>query len=270
MIQASHWNAWIPFRLIYVTALFVLASIAVYVLNDIVDRDRDRLHPRKRLRPLAAGDITPATAYGFLAAVCVLLCAGTAVLPPGEGWPVWAYTALNLAYSLRLKHVPLVEAFAVAAGFVLRVLAGYAAIGLRPSPWLLLSVLTGCLLLVLGKRRKELADGATEHRPVLGGYSVPLLDHLILMSATLSAVGYLLFLRSATSSGHDPVVLILLSAPCALFALFRYLQLLMVEGGGGDPSATLLRDRPLLASGVLWATVVVLSLVFFDPRVSVN
>jgi decaprenyl-phosphate phosphoribosyltransferase len=266
LISLPRWDARVLLDLAWASALFVLASIAVYVFNDIRDAERDRLHPHKRARPIAAGRVGTGTAWAFLAAVVLVLGAGIVLAHVGRAWPVCAYLALNLAYSLRLKHIALIDAFAVAIGFVLRAEQGYTAIGVRPSAWLLLAVLTLCLLLVMGKRRRELAEGALGHRPALQGYSVQLLDYLMLMSATLSAVAYLLFLRSETSAGTDPTALIVLTVPCAVFAIFRYLQLLVVGEGGGDPIRTLFGDRPLVASGLVWAAVIVGSLVFFHLR----
>ncbi len=270
LVSVPHWTLSVAGELVRAVVLFTIASVAVYTLNDLRDRQRDRLHPRKRLRPLASGELSPAAARWFLAVLCLVLVGAAVLGQPGRVWPVFAYGALNLAYSLRLKHVPLVDAFAVAAGFVLRAEQGYAAVGTSPSPWLLFAVLTACLLLVLGKRRRELADGAVLHRPALRGYSVQLLDYLILISATLSAVSYLLLLRSESSAGHDPVLLIVLTAPCAVFALFRYLQLLVVGQGGGDPVRTMLGDRPLIASAVVWAAVVIVAMTVFHLHLPIS
>ncbi|MFI6929793.1 UbiA prenyltransferase family protein [Streptomyces sp. NPDC050287] len=234
------------------TGLFVLASVAVYVLNDVLDRHRDGLHPVKRRRPLASGRLRVGTALVFLAAVCALFAAGVVLASPARCWPVLVYLGLNLAYSLRLKHIPLVDAFCVALGFVLRTLQGYTATGQPASGWLLLSVFAVCLLLVFGKRRHELARGSSAHRPALRGYTIPYLDHLTVISATLATVGYLLCIRSDVTLRHGTATLVLLTAPCAFFAVFRYLQLLVVGHGGADPVRTLSGDRLLLGSGVLW------------------
>ncbi|MGN9759104.1 UbiA prenyltransferase family protein [Streptomyces sp. SD31] len=246
------WDAGTLAGIAWSTGLFVLASVAVYVLNDLLDRHRDGLHPVKRHRPLASGRLSVGTALVFLATVCALFAAGVTLASPARSWPVLVYLGLNLAYSLRLKHIPLVDAFCVALGFVLRTLQGYTATGQPPSGWLLLSVFAVCLLFVFGKRRHELARGNAAHRPALRGYSVPYLDHLSVISATLATVGYLLCIRTDMALHHGTATLVLLTAPCAFFAVFRYLQLLVVGHGGGDPVRTLSGDRLLLGSGLLW------------------
>jgi decaprenyl-phosphate phosphoribosyltransferase len=263
LISAPAWTLGTAGQLVRSVLLFTLASIAVYTLNDLRDRERDRLHPSKRLRPLAAGTLAPSAARAYLAVLVLLLTGACALGQPGRDWPVYAYAVLNLAYSLWLKNIPLVDIFAVSMGFVLRAEQGYTAIGVSPSPLLLLAVFTVCLLMVLGKRRRELADGGIRHRPALRGYTVQLLDQLILICATLSTVAYLLLLRSDEDARHHPALVIVLTVPCALFALFRYLQLLVVGEGGGDPVRTLLGDRALLAVGAVWAGVVTIALAVF-------
>jgi decaprenyl-phosphate phosphoribosyltransferase len=246
------WDAGTLAGIAWSTGLFVAASVAVYVLNDVLDRHRDGLHPVKRRRPLASGRLRVSTALVFLAVVCALFAAGVTLASPARCWPVLVYLGLNLAYSLRLKHIPLVDAFCVALGFVLRTLQGYTATGQPASGWLLLSVFAVCLLMVFGKRRHELARGNAAHRPALRGYTVPYLDHLTVISATLATVGYLLCVRSDMALHHGTATLILLTAPCAFFAVFRYLQLLVVGHGGADPVRTLSGDRLLVGSGLLW------------------
>ncbi|GHJ39692.1 decaprenyl-phosphate phosphoribosyltransferase [Streptomyces sp. TS71-3] len=253
LVTMPVWDAATAAGIAWSTGLFVLASVAVYVLNDVLDRHRDGLHPIKRHRPLASGRLRVGTALVFLAAVCALFAAGVALASPARCWPVLVYLGLNLAYSLRLKHVPLIDAFCVALGFVLRTLQGYTATGRPASGWLLLSVFTVCLLLVFGKRRHELARSSSAHRPALRGYTVPFLDHLTVISATLATIGYLLCVRTDMALRPGTTTLVLLTAPCAFFAVFRYLQLLVVGQSGGDPVRTLAGDRLLLASGLLWA-----------------
>ncbi len=223
---------------------FVLAAAAVYVLNDIADRERDRADLTKRHRPIAAGRVTPRTAalLGMLLLAVLAVIIGDAVI---TWWPLLVYLPLNIAYSFALKHVPLVDLFVVACGFVLRLLQGYTSVGARPSGWLVLCVLSVCLLLVLGKRRHELLAGGVAHRPSLTGYNQQLVDQLLVLTAAATLVTYLAYAATVSPTG-------LLTAPCALFALFRYLQVVFVDSGGGNPVTVLLRDRVLLVNGGLW------------------
>ncbi|MFL4908197.1 UbiA prenyltransferase family protein [Streptomyces sp. MMS24-I2-30] len=231
------WDVGTLVAIAWSTGLFVLASVAVYVLNDILDRHRDGLHPVKRHRPLASGRLGVGTALVYLAAVCALFAAGVALATPASCWPVLVYLGLNLAYSLRLKHVPLLDAFCVALGFVLRTLQGYTTTGQPASGWLLLSVFALCLLFVFGKRRAELARGHAAHRPALRGYTVAYLDHLTVISATLATVAYLLCVRTDVALYQGTATLVLLTAPCAFFAVFRYLQLRSSERAAAIRSA---------------------------------
>ncbi|WP_123602120.1 UbiA prenyltransferase family protein [Micromonospora sp. Llam0] len=231
-------------RLGVAVGAFVIAASAVYVLNDIADRERDRASRTKRHRPIAAGRVTPRTA-----ALLGVLLLGVLAVIVGDAlttwWPLLVYLPLNLAYSFGLKHVPLVDLFVVAAGFVLRLVQGYTTVGARPPGWLVLCVLSVCLLLVLGKRRHELLAGEAAHRPSLAGYNQHLVDALLVLTAAATLVTYLAYAATVSATG-------LLTVPCALFALFRYLQVVFVDSGGGNPVSVLLRDRVLLVNAALW------------------
>ncbi|CAM5380975.1 decaprenyl-phosphate phosphoribosyltransferase [Streptomyces tanashiensis] len=240
-------------------AVFTLASALIYLVNDIGDRDRDRRHPEKRHRPIAAGRIGVGTAVSFAAALAALLAAtvgltaltGTAGL--ADWWPVAAYLALNAAYSKGLKHVPLLDVFIVALGFVLRLAQGCLATGNPVPSWLALCVFSLCLLLILGKRRHEMAVGGVLHRPALRGYTLGFLDQLLAFTAVLTAVSYVLQVQGSPVFGtHGPLVAVL-TAPFALFGLARYLQLIVVDAGGGNPSRALFSDRMTVSNALLWS-----------------
>jgi decaprenyl-phosphate phosphoribosyltransferase len=235
------------------TAAFVAASSLVYVVNDIADVERDRRHPVKRLRPLASGRVGVPAAVALGVLLAALLVPLLLRLGPHGSWPVLVYLALNAAYSWRLKHLPLLDVFIVATGFVLRLLGGYGASGRPVAAWLVLTVLTLCLVLILGKRRHELGVSGTGHRPALVGYSAHFLDLVLVMCSALTMVGYLMYLT--TESGYGSGVL--LTAPCALFALFRYLQVVVVRSEGGNPVRVLLRDPVMAANSTLWAVLLV-------------
>jgi decaprenyl-phosphate phosphoribosyltransferase len=162
---------------------------------------------------------------------------------------------LSLVYSRWLKHVPLLDVFVVATGFVLRAGQGYAASRTQVSEWLLICVFAACLLLSLGKRRHELIAIGSAHRPALTGYSVPLLDQLITLCAVLTVTAGLLYLGTDAQVVSDGRVLLLASVPCALFAVFRYLQTLWL-GGGGEPVRALLGDPVLVATFAVWTVAV--------------
>ena len=239
-------------------AAFCCASSAVYVMNDIADRDADRLHPSKRLRPLAQGDVGAGVAGALCAALALagLALAATVSLP--ALLIVAGYVALNLAYSAGLKHVPILDVFIISGGFMLRILAGTTGLGIPPSKWLLLCGLMLTLFLGFGKRRSELvaltgdANGASGQRASLDGYSRPLLDLLIAVSVGGAAIGYALYTVDAdtiTMHGTDRLILTL---PFVLYGLFRYLQLMYSKGGGGDPAWEMLHDPHLIVATAGW------------------
>ncbi|MFD1535505.1 UbiA prenyltransferase family protein [Nonomuraea guangzhouensis] len=247
--------------IIWATVAFMVASAAVYILNDIVDRHRDRLHPVKRDRPIASGRVGVLTASACCAVLMAVLAAVVA-RDPLTSWPVLVYLVLNVAYSRLLKHIPLVDVGTVAAGFVLRVVQGYEVTGDRVPSWLLITVFSMSLLLLIGKRRQELLEGGAVHRPALRGYSMELTNWLLQIASVLALVSGLMYLRDEGPFGpeHGQTAM-MLSTPFALFALFRYLQMQLLDKEGGDPVRVLLRDRVMVANSMLWAATLGVTLV---------
>jgi decaprenyl-phosphate phosphoribosyltransferase len=240
-------------RVAWAILVFILASMLVYLINDTVDRRLDRRHPTKRDRPLAAGRI-PAPlviSYGLV------ITAGFGVLvfvaPHGASWPVLGYLVLNVVYTCGLKHFPLLDIGAVSAGFVLRAVQGYLAADIRVAGWLLLTIFAGSLLLLLGKRRRELLEVGAGHRPSLRGYTVELTNHLLFLTGALCLISALAYLRTEAPIAPHGHAAMLISAPFALYAVSRYLQIVLVRDGGGDPVRTLLGDPALIAAVALWA-----------------
>lgn len=252
LLDSPRWSATVVLRVGWAALLFTLASGLVYVMNDITDRTLDGNHPVKRHRPIASGRLGLRWALLYVCALATLLATAAVTGPRLSLWPLAGYVLMNLAYSRVLKHVPLVDICMVSAGFVLRLLQGYAGTGGRVSGWLATAVLTACLALVLGKRRQELAAGAA-HRPALSGYNVVLTDHLLASCATLAVAAFLLYVRTEAPVGTYHPVLLAVAAPLSLFGMFRYLQAVLVHGLGADPVATLLRDRLILADAGLLA-----------------
>jgi 4-hydroxybenzoate polyprenyltransferase len=241
-------------------AAFCLASSGVYVMNDIADRDADRLHPTKRFRPVAQGDV----GIGAARALCIVLLLSGAALAARVSLPalviVSAYVVLNIVYSAGLKHVAILDVFIISAGFMLRILAGTVGIGIPPSKWLLLCGLMLTLFLGFGKRRAELVaaaasgdtDGASGHRASLDGYSRTLLDVLITVSVACAAIGYALYSVDAETVALHGTDKLILTLPFVLYGLFRYLQLMYVKGVGGDPAWDVLHDPHLIATTIGW------------------
>ncbi len=238
-------------------AAFCLVSSAVYVMNDLADREADRQHPDKRSRPLARGDI------GAGAAVALGLVLGLAglALAASVSFAAFAiataYLALNAAYSAGAKHVAILDVFMIAGGFMLRILAGTLGIGVAPSKWLLLCGLMLTLFLGFCKRRAEFVAATTGGNPggqraALDGYTAALLDRLIAVSVAGAAIGYGLY-----TVDRDTVLLhgtdhLILTLPFVLYGLFRYLQLVYSRGGGADPAWELLRDPHLIVATAGW------------------
>jgi decaprenyl-phosphate phosphoribosyltransferase len=232
-------------------AAISLVSSAVYALNDALDAERDRLHEKKRERPVAAGRVSKSAALGF-AALLVVAGVGCAALTrvPAALLVIGAYVAKELLYQLGLKHVPLVDVFLLSAGFVLRVILGAELVGTHPSNWLLLCSSTLALFISLAKRRSELARGMDAgHRPSLGGYSVPYLDQAMTVTAGMILIAYALYCIEASVliSGRE-----FASLPFVVFGVLEYLRLVQVRGEGGSPIDLLLASPAIVACGLGW------------------
>lgn len=253
LLDAEFWDPAILWRLGWAVVAFTIASVLVYVLNDLADRKQDSANPAKWHRPIAAGRVSPRLAVLFAAAQLALLVGVLSLQPWSSAWPIGAYLLLNVGYSLGLKHAPMLDVFIVAAGFGLRLMQGYLVVETQVSGWLFTCVFSLCLLLTIGKRRQELVATGGTHRRALRGYTVPLTEQLMLLSAVLAAGSYLLYLRTEAPLGSYGLPAAALLAPLALFGLFRYLQLVLVRGAGGDPVRTLLGDPALVVNSVLWA-----------------
>jgi decaprenyl-phosphate phosphoribosyltransferase len=225
--------------------LFCLASSATYIVNDILDIERDRLHPKKAIsRPLAAGVVSVPMALGLLAALYAGLFWGWFAAPK-VSLVILGYLLLNLAYTFVLKHQPVVDIFTIAIGFVLRVYAGSVALGVQLSEWMFVTTLCLALFLASVKRRQELSQSGIDGRKVLEKYSISLVDRYAEMSATGALVFYSLFVMSARPQ-------MIVSIPLVLFGLFRYWYVVEELDSGESPTDALLTDWPLLLTVVSW------------------
>lgn len=241
--------------------LFCLISSAVYIFNDLSDIEADRLHPDKRNRPIPSGKLPVGVAWGA-GAVLVALSLGLGyLLSPAFAVVVAVYFLMNLAYTKWLKHILILDVIIIAAGFVLRVVAGVALIHVeRFSPWLYVVMSLLSLFLGFGKRRAELAvlsdDDAASHRKVLHGYTIPLLDQYIMIVSATTIVAYSFYTFSAPNvpTNHS----MMLSIPFVVYAIFRYMYLVEVKHAGGAPEEILLFDRPFQVGMVLWGLVVLI------------
>jgi 4-hydroxybenzoate polyprenyltransferase len=235
------------------TALFCLASSAVYVLNDLLDVEKDRRHPVKRLtRPLAAGWLKPRTAWLFWGLLQLVLLSAWA-LPLSAALAIDLYLLLNAAYSLKLKQVPVVDVFCVSSGFVLRVCAGAWAIQVPVSSWILVTTLCLGLYLATLKRHQELASNGDAGRAVLGAYTPALLERYAQLSATSTIVFYGLFITTVRPA-------LAVTIPLVLFGLFRYWYLVEACGEGESPTDLLWRDIPLIVTVLAWGSLSLLAI----------
>jgi len=245
-------------------ALFCLISSCVYIFNDLADVEADRQHPEKKNRPIASGKL-PVNVAWTAGILFVIAAVGLAYwLAPAFAAVVAAYFVLNLAYSLYLKHIAILDVLIISAGFVLRVGAGVTLIAVeRFSPWLYIVMFLLSLFLGFGKRRAELAllaHGAGSHRKVLDGYTLPLLDQYIMIVSGTTIVAYSLYTFSAPNVPENHSMM--LTIPFMVYAIFRYLYLIEVKHAGGTPEEVLLSDRPFQISMLLWAVTVIVIFYF--------
>jgi 4-hydroxybenzoate polyprenyltransferase len=236
-------------------AAFCVLSSFAYTINDLQDREADRLNPEKRHRPLASGELTPREGGAFACLLGAVALAASIALGARFAGVAALYIGLQFAYSLWAKRFVVIDVIAVALGFVLRAFAGGVAIGVEISPWLVFITFVLALLIALARRRHELislGDAATAHRGALSHYSVRLIDQMISIVAGATLVSYMIYTASAEVEAKLHSRYLYLTVPFVAFGILRYLYLIDEHNEGGDPARLLLRDRPLLASVVLW------------------
>lgn len=240
--------------------IFCLLSSSVYILNDLVDCEKDRHHPLKKDRPIASGRVSKP--------IAILYCIGLLVIALGGAWFVnrsffvisLLFFGLNLSYSFWLKNIVIVDAMSIAVGFVLRAYAGAFAIGVPASKWLLINTLFLALFLAFGKRRHELVfleGDAASHRSILSKYSPYLLDQLIGVVTASVAVVYMLYTFSSEVSTRLGTENLFMTIPFVIYGIFRYLYLIHKEERGGSPTEVLISDRPIMINVILWLATVV-------------
>jgi 4-hydroxybenzoate polyprenyltransferase len=232
----------------------------VYLLNDVADLERDRLHPLKALRPIASGLVPSRLAAMVAVALAAGCLVGSLLLGPKFLLCAAAYLALNVLYSLKLKEVVIVDVLSVSMGFVLRFVAGAVAISVVISEWLLICTILLALFLTLAKRRHELVslnDTAASHRRILSEYSPYLLDQMISVVTASCVTAYAFYTTAAETKAKFQTDYLVLTIPFVLYGIFRYLYLVHRKEKGGSPSDVLLTDRPLLIAVALWALSIV-------------
>ncbi len=237
---------------------YCLMSSGVYLLNDVRDRDHDRLHPEKSLRPVARGAVAVPSAVGMGAVLCAAGLAICFAISLRSGAVAAGFLALQAIYTLALKHLVLLDVFGIAAAFVVRVIAGAVAIGVPSSEWLLVCTLQLALFMGFGKRRHELvelAELAGAHRGSLNHYSVAFLDQLISIVLGSLIVSYAVYSASSPTAASHPGMVATL--PFVIYGVFRYLYLIHIQHMGGSPETILLKDRPLQVALITWFVAVV-------------
>ncbi len=253
------------YRAVIGFALFCAIASSIYLFNDLMDREKDRRHPVKRNRPIASGALpVPAAWIGivFLAGIAI---GGGYLLWPGFGIAVSIYFVLNIFYSIRLKHMVILDVLSISIGFLIRAIAGVEA--LRPvdpdvllSPWLLVCTFFASLFLAVCKRRSELTllqSDASNTREVMDKYSTDLIDHIISVTTGTTVLSYSLYTiwpDTVAKFGTDRLIY---TVPFVVYGLFRYMYLVLQKGKGGNPAEALLSDNPMMINIVLWGATMI-------------
>lgn len=262
--------------------LFCMLSSAVYIFNDIVDAPQDRLHPFKRKRPIASGELPVAYAQIIAASLMVAVVIVSAFISPFFLVLALLYVGLHVLYTYSWKHTPILDVMAIAAGFLIRIYAGAVIVNLHMSVWFLLTVLSASLFLAVGKRQSErtllkgIGEDLSKHRETLTHYTQRLLDVYVGMFATATWVTYALYTFQRDEFKPEGVLFVSLFAklprtftaekwlmvtiPFVIFGVMRYLQLVYENNQGESPERVLLRDKPLLMTAILWGTLVMIIL----------
>jgi len=266
------WRSWTSLTTVIAGfVVFCMAASSIYLLNDVVDVEKDRAHPRKRHRPIAAG-IVPVP-LALVVAVLLLLGAisGAWWVDGDSDFLIIVVTYLviqGVLYSFILKNIVIIDIFTIAAGFVLRAIAGALVLDIAITPWLLLCMGLLAIFLGLGKRRAELVlleQGAASHRKILQEYSIPMIDQMLSIVTAATIMAYTLFTFTSKTMPTEPYPYMMLTVPVVIYAIFRYLYLIHHKGGGGSPEEMVFTDVPFAASIVVWGGMVVTLLIWFRP-----
>jgi 4-hydroxybenzoate polyprenyltransferase len=245
-------------RVVVAAAAFSLTASGVYVLNDLLDREQDLQHPRKKNRPLAARTVSVRSAVGLMAALFVAGFTASFLASTKVLLILLAYLVINLGYSLGLKHVVILDVFIIAGGFMLRILTGTTGVGIAPSNWLLLCGLMIALFLGFAKRRAELYALSEEnagHRRVLKNYQAVLLDKMIVITASCVILTYSLYTMSPVTVQFHKTEALIYTVPFVMYGIFRYIYSLHVRQTGSDPGSEIFRDPHILISIAGWVLV---------------
>jgi len=248
-------------RVLAAFVLFCCISSSVYVLNDIIDCEKDRLHPKKKNRPIASGLISKIEGAIVIAILLPLILFVSFYMDIFFGFAVLLYFLNNLLYSFKIKHMVILDVMSIAVGFLLRVIGGALVIRVYISPWILLCTLLLSLFLGFSKRRNELvvlANGAENHRKILEEYSLEFIDNMLSIVTASTVMAYSLYTFSTNSGNYN----MMLTIPFVLYGIFRYQYIIYKKNEGGSPEETVLSDIPLIVSIVLWGIVSVAILYF--------
>lgn len=233
------------FSTLLTACLFCIAASAVYIVNDLKDIEKDRIHPEKsKKRPLASGQVSPRSAIILLGLLYIILISSWLIIP-NVIYVILIYLALNWAYTFKLKHEPVIEIFIVAFGFVLRVYAGAVALAVPVSHWMFITTLSISLYLASIKRRQELLQSGAQSRGVLAHYSVALIDRFAEMSAVTAVVFYSLYVMAVQPQ-------LVITVPLVIFGLFRYWYIVETLKGGESPTDVIIQDKQILMTILLW------------------
>jgi 4-hydroxybenzoate polyprenyltransferase len=252
--------------------IFCMAASAIYLVNDLVDIKKDRLHPRKRLRPLASGKLSPYVAVVAAIALIALSLIGAYLLDAADrGFLAILLTYIivqGFLYSYWLKNIVILDILILAAGFVLRAVAGATVLDIVITEWLLVCMGLLAVFLGVGKRRHELTllqNGAGEHRRILQEYSLPMLDQMISIVTASLIMAYSMTTFSAPAVPREPYPVLMVTIPFVVYGIFRYLYLIYQRHEGGSPDELVLKDFPLGAAIALWGITVLVLLYVFRP-----
>ncbi len=235
---------------------FCFASSVVYIINDILDKESDRVHPIKKKRPIATGELSVQFALAVAFVLSIFAVALSSLLPSGFAWILLLYVVIQIAYSFRLKKVVILDIFVIAAGFMLRVFAGAMAIQVTISHWIVITTLFLSLFLAISKRRSELVMVTKQNiespRRVLKEYSIPFLDALLIISTTGMVLSYSLYTMADKTIAVFGSEYLIFTTIFVLFGIFRYLFLVLVRDEGENPTLILVKDAPMALNMILW------------------